>query len=106
MNKYKFYIVVIENKQSFNNLLFRKKIKENKGILAWWNYLSSTYILKVSNNISASNITELLRSFEFISNNPFFVVEIVIGNYSGFLPSDAWEWIKKQNTKPNNNFLL
>lgn len=58
----------------------------------WWHYLESFWI------ISSSKTLDYWRDFlrnEINSGDRFIVIEISEGKTDGWLPQDAWDWIKK-----------
>jgi len=94
----KFYIVTIDvggMMDSFNYKSFHEKLIGAKGVNAWWHYLESTYILKVEYGITAHNIGEYIQ--KIAPNKRFFVCELNLGDHNGWLPQEAWEWIRDNN---------
>jgi len=94
MNNDKFYIVIldiVEMTKSFDVKGFHTKFVSTPGIKAWWHYLSSMYIVKVHSGVSAFDISKLVRILA--PNKHFFASEIILENYDGWLPKDAWDWI-------------
>lgn len=95
MNWNKFYIVTIDKEgllSSFDSKKFHQQLTTAKGITAWWHYLESTYILKVNYRITAKNISEYIRTIA--PKKKFFTSELRLGNHDGWLPQEAWDWIK------------
>ncbi|WP_298903188.1 hypothetical protein [uncultured Psychroserpens sp.] len=102
MNWDKFYILIFDNNgipKTFNQKVFHNNLTQTKGVKAWWHYLESTYIIKVGNSVNASHIVELMK--ELAPNKKYFTSEINFQDYNGWLPNEAWDWIK-ENTKHNN----
>lgn len=66
-----------------------------KGCGAWWHYLGSTWLLDT--NLTASGIWERLAPH--VDKNDSFLVIGVTRDYSGWLPKDAWDWIKERSNK-------
>ncbi len=58
---------------------------------SWWHYLESTWL--VSTNDSANAWADRIRTV-IDQNDRFLVVEITHQSRQGWLPTDAWEWIK------------
>ena len=58
----------------------------------WWHYLESFWIISSSEGIEYW--CERLKN-EINSGDRFIVIEIEEGKTNGWLPKDAWEWIKK-----------
>lgn len=92
----KFYIISIQDVEvwkTFDTANFHKQLTTANGVLSWWHYLNSTYIIKVPNNITAQNVTEYVM--RIAPNRHFFTCEIDLNDYNGFLPQDAWDWIER-----------
>jgi len=88
---------------TFNYVEFHNTLITTKGIINWWHYLESSYILIVESNITATNISDFIR--QIAPNKYFFVAEIKLENHNGWLPQEAWEWINKyKNQNPFNFF--
>ena len=71
-------------------------IKDSLLISGWWHYLASTYIL-----ISYQSLQKIHN--EIYLKWPmqrYFIVEIYLKNRNGWLPPDAWEWIRKNIQTP------
>jgi hypothetical protein len=75
---------------------FHNDLTTAQGIVSWWHYLSSAYILIVQENIKATDINNFL--LKVIPKKHIFVSELNLINHNGFLPPNAWDWIKKQLT--------
>ena len=68
-------------------------ISGNPGIPDWWHFIGSCYLL-------ASNLTLSQLHQEIMTKWPnhhflLLMVELKEGNNNGWLPKDAWTWIKK-----------
>jgi hypothetical protein len=70
--------------KNYNNLF-----EELKRSPKWWHYLDSTWL--VTSHETAAQIYERLRHHIFV-NDRLIVIEVK-GNYMGWLPQKAWEWI-------------
>lgn len=57
----------------------------------WWHYLASTWLI-VSQK-SASELTDEI--VPFINKGDRFLIVPLVSGGSGWLPSKAWDWIKK-----------
>ncbi|MDU5083010.1 hypothetical protein [uncultured Tissierella sp.] len=66
------------------------KIKESSYDNAWWHYLDSTWIIK--SDLSLSEITSNLTST--IDKNDCLLVIEVKNTYNGWLPKDAWDYLR------------
>ena len=101
MNSDKFFIITIDIEAtlgSFNYREFHNKLIATNGVKAWWHYLESTYIIKVDYSVNANHIAELMKIIA--PDKKFFASEINFNDYSGWLPQEAWDWIR-DNTKHN-----
>lgn len=78
---------------TFNYNKFHDSLVSTKGIISWWHYLESSYIVIVDWNISATNISNVVR--DLMPNKLFIVIELNLENHNGWLPKEAWDWINK-----------
>lgn len=62
---------------------------------SWWHYLDSTWL--VDTQLSADGIWERLSPH--VDRNDSVLVIGVTKDYSGWLPRDAWDWIKERRAK-------
>lgn len=96
----KFYIITLDiggQLDAFDYKKFHDSITTAKGVQSWWHHLDSTYILKVDFDITANNIAEYI--YKINSNKKFFVCELNINNINGYLPKQAWDWIRDNNKR-------
>jgi hypothetical protein len=77
-----------------NYTTLHQNLTTAQGILNWWHYLESTYIVIVEFSVTAQNIGDYLQTQ--IPNKKHFVCEIKLSNYYGWLDAPAWEWINQQ----------
>lgn len=94
MSRNKFFIIVLEDTKtstSFNSEVFHNQLVNFNGIIAWWHYLESMYIIKVSSSVNTSHVTNLI--IELAPNKKFFTSEVRLKDYNGWLPEEAWKWI-------------
>lgn len=70
---------------------FREAIKR---IGAWWNYLDDTWLVESKLN-NASIIYEQLKPY--IESKGHVIVIKVANDYQGWLPSEAWDWLKSKS---------
>jgi len=104
MSLNKAYILTIEKGNiltSYNSKKFHEQITTAKGIKTWWHYIDNTYILIVESSILAKNITDYVMPL--IPKRRFFVCELDLRNHNGWLPQEAWDWIKKQKDDTKND---
>ena len=87
----KAYIISYDlNKKGQNYESLYKLIKDcSTG--AWMHYLDSTWI--IASYLSAAEISDALR--ETADNNDLFFIAEITKNYSGWLPEDAWKYLKE-----------
>ncbi len=62
-----------------------------KGEYSWWHYMSSTWM--IATDKSAKDFSSELIAHVFTGDR-LFVTELT-GEYSGWLPRKAWDWIKR-----------
>lgn len=62
-----------------------------KNHYTWWHYLDSTWLIYTSE--STNQIWNRFSSI--IDNNDSILIIEVKDNYQGWLPKEAWIWIKK-----------
>jgi hypothetical protein len=85
LNPYKYY----------DSLFFKLKLFSR-----WWRYLNSTWIVISSDpNDNASTLANKLTCEIDKSIDTILVLEIDIKSADGWLPKEAWDWIKS-NQKP------
>lgn len=60
----------------------------------WWHYLTNTWLVKTT----WSTDTLGRHLLKFITTNDRLMVIEVSGIGQGWLPNDAWDWIRKNNT--------
>jgi hypothetical protein len=56
---------------------------------AWWHYLGSTWL--VDTHMNANQIWDRVRAH--VDSNDSMLIIGVTSNYSGWLPTEAWNWI-------------
>ena len=66
-----------------------------KGCGASWHYLGSTWL--VDTTLDANGIWK--RTESHVDKNDFFLVIGVTRDYQGWLPQEAWDWIKNRVSK-------
>lgn len=90
----------------FNYTDFHNKLTTAKGVINWFHYLQTSYIIITENNVKASDISSFL--LKIMPKKHFVVFEVNLNNYNGWLPQTAWDWIKKWNLETNgdNNPLI
>ncbi|MFV0573249.1 MAG: hypothetical protein ACK5M1_12595 [Xanthomarina gelatinilytica] len=104
MSKDKFYIITIDNDnypRTFDKKKFHNQLTTAVGVKAWWHYLESTYIIKVDYLINSNHIAGFM--VEIAPDKKYFTSEIKLNDINGWLPQEAWDWIK-ENSNLNNSF--
>lgn len=66
-------------------------IDELKKCAEWWHYLGSTWL--VTTNESVHQLSARLR--QVIDKNDDLLVIGITNDHDGWLPPDAWPWIKR-----------
>ena len=69
-----------------------------KSLGRWWHYLDSTWIVATRN--SSSQINDILKAV-LDSDDGILVIEVK-NDYNGWLPEEAWDWMR-QNISVSNN---
>jgi hypothetical protein len=77
----------------FNYKKFHDTLTKANGILNWWHYLDSSYIIIVQDGITATNVSDYVRSIA--PNKRFFTCQLNLNDHNGWLPQEAWDWINK-----------
>ena len=93
---YRFYLIIIDRGgvfEGFNYKRFHEQLTTANGVNSWWHYLQSTYILKVDYNIDISHVSDYVR--KIAPEKRFLATEMNPGSIGGWLPKEAWDWIKK-----------
>ena len=57
----------------------------------WWHFLESTWIIKT--HLTIQQVTDKVKS-KMDDNDSLLVIEVK-NNYSGWLPKDAWEYLRE-----------
>ena len=66
-----------------------------KNCWSWWHFLGSTWLIDTS--LNAPGIWDRLAPH--VDKNDFLLVIGVTADYSGWLPQEAWDWIKSRAAK-------
>lgn len=72
---------------------FYDKIK--KLCYSWWHYLDTVWIIRT--DVSIQEISATLNKL-VDTRDCLLIVDVTVSDFSGWLPTDAWQWIK------NNKF--
>jgi hypothetical protein len=79
--------------------LFYETIKAQSAQGKWWHYMASTWLLSTSR--TPQEVVDALRP-HMDSQDFLFVCELT-GNYQGYLPKPAWDWLNVE--LPRTNYL-
>jgi len=61
---------------------------------SWWHYLESTWLIDSQEPIETWQ-QRIMSKLD--QNDSFFIVRLVSGqSYTGWLPREAWDWIKQR----------
>lgn len=90
------YILTFDRDDNLDYKKIHDKIINLPSVITWWHYIKSSYILISDTNNASKLNSEILR---VIPNKRFLLVEVNLKNRNGWLPNEAWYWIKKQLTK-------
>lgn len=71
---------------------YEELYEELKHIGAWWHYLDSTWLIVTSESLK--ELSQRIRD-KIDTNDHLLVFDITDKDYYGWLPKDAWKWIKE-----------
>ncbi len=92
----KSYIVTFDKGgilDTFDYAKFHEQLTNAKGLLSWWHYLPTSYILLVPDSSNSALITQFI--LPLAPNKHFFVAKVDLKDHNGWLPQEAWDWINK-----------
>jgi len=81
----------IESKDNADYMKFHDLLTKDKGIINWWHYLRSSYIVIVGDDVTAASISKFIRGNW--KDKLFFVSQLDLTDHDGWLPKDAWDWV-------------
>lgn len=86
------YILVFDRWQiGISMYKLHEAIKSSPNIKTWWHYLRSCYII-----ISDLDIVELRKAIrKIIPKKRFLLMSVNLDQSDGWLPKEAWDWIRK-----------
>lgn len=61
--------------------------------LEWWHYLTNTWLIRTNSDANAVG----LHLIKFITRNDSILVIEVTGIGQGWLPKEAWDWIRARS---------
>lgn len=94
----KAYILTFDRDDMLNYKEIHDKIISLPDLTNWFHYIKSSYIL-ITTAQSASILSGKIKPF--MPDKRFLVVELNLNNRNGWLPNDAWDWIRKQTSRTN-----
>lgn len=92
----KYYIVSFDRQPTARYGDFHDEFVAHSRIRQWSHYIKSAYIL--GTDMRASEVSRHFRSTAKKYRLPtrHIVLRVNLGDRAGWLPSGAWEWIRKQ----------
>ena len=95
MSKYA-YILVFDRDDNLDYVEIHKQITEMSSLFNWFHYIRSSYIL-ISSQQSTHQFIEEIRAVIGMEKQ-FLLMRVSLeeGDYNGWLPTDAWDWIREQ----------
>lgn len=87
---YKVYLLAFDPYKT-NATELHNIIKNNLYVSNWWHYLGSAYLLQSSYTLETIR-ADIIKKWP---NQNFLLIEVKLNNSDGWLPKDAWDWIKK-----------
>ena len=75
---------------------FHKEFVAHTGVKRWCHYIASSYL--VGTNMTAKEVSSHFRATAQKHGLPtrHIALRVDLQDYSGWMPSGAWEWIRKQ----------
>jgi len=89
----KAYLLTFDRDDNRNYKVVHDKLINLPSVITWWHYIASCYILISDTNTASKLTSEIVK---VLPNKRFLLVEINLNNRNGWLPVEAWTWIKKQ----------
>jgi hypothetical protein len=88
------YKVYIFTYKGVNNKIVTDTIKKET---AWYRFDDSSFIL--CTKLTVDNLIKKITPYIDVEKDKYLFMQINIVYYKGLLPSDIWEWLKKQLIK-------
>ncbi len=82
---------------------FDKLYEKIKQLGTWLHYLDSTWIV-VSSLTPGQDVDRLKPTLD--DSDDVLIVNITGDTYSGWLPQEAWDWLRKHVKAPDSRLLL
>lgn len=95
LGKRRAYILSFDRDDTVNYKKFHDQLIALPGIITWWHYIKSSYII-----ISQENANDLSAKVRMlVPNKSILIVEVDLKNMNGWLPQKAWDWLSEQKRK-------
>lgn len=85
----KIYILVFDPYKT-NSMALHEVIKNSPYALTWWHFIGSAYLIKSQYTLGTIH-QQILNEWP---NQFFMLTEVDLKNSDGWLPKEAWDWIK------------
>lgn len=90
------YILTFDRDDNLDYKSFHDSLISCPTVITWWHHIKSCYIL-IADTKNATVLQQEIKGI--IPNKRFLLLEVNLENRNGWLPLQAWEWIKKQTFK-------
>lgn len=87
--KKRLYAIIFDCQNKSEIVEMEEELKKSKG---WWSYLERAWLIFTDE--SPTEIWERIEE-KVDKKNSLLIIEIT-NNYQGWLPKDAWDWIKEK----------
>lgn len=91
------YILTFDRDDTLNYKEFHLKLTALPGVITWWHYIKSSYIL-ISDLTNANDLNQQIVPL-MPTGKMMLLIEINLKNRNGLLPKNAWDWLKKNSPK-------
>lgn len=90
------YILTFDRDDNLDYKAIHEGIVNSQSVINWWHYIKSSYILICNTNNATTIQKEII---DVMPSKRFLLVEVNLQNRNGWLPQEAWDWIKAQTEK-------
>lgn len=90
----KFYMIVFDPTKLEIASEIHNAVSKSQYISDWWHYLPSAYI--VQSQYTLATIQTYLTNNTKVLPRKFLIIEVNLTNSNGWLPKEAWAWIRKR----------
>ena len=94
----KAYLLTFDRDDEINYKDFHAKLTTLPGVINWWHYIKSSYIL-IASYETATELNNLIVPL-LPKGKTMLLIEVNLKNRNGLLVKNAWDWLKKQQQKP------